>query len=526
MLSVVSFNVLADTYSRLIKKKSEKQHSSAELSLEDNNVTETENIFGWNSRKIKLETVLETLALKPVDIFCLQECDHFSDFYLPIFKRLNYDCVFKKRPSGKADGVLIAWKASRFTLRESVDVNFNDIGKSTDLATQKHNVATICLLDFVNEVDMAPLLVSNCHLHWQPEFSELKLMQAEHLLKEVYKIWTKVSQNGEDARILMCGDFNSKPESNVYRLMTSGQAVEKSLEGFICDPSLGKVAKFLRAIGIDCIFDDKVQGIDILKVCRQNPGRIFLTRSKSIIRRRDCPQSSILVKSQSGEDAFIQVVRETNLQLDSKKFYTICVKCNGKIVPIQRETIPLSRISFESKESYVQAKSRKKTEEPNKVPKRLYDDPTEPLAMCDGCEQIYWWDTECIGGQRKSNSSARIEDLVTKLESLAVSADFMEKNKKEMHLRSLKLLQEDRLYVSELVFQCAQSKTTSGQEEFTNITEDFKGTIDYVFYSQKHFQLIDVEYLPSQHELQGFLPNNKWPSDHRCIHCSFNLVST
>ena len=35
----------------------------------------------------------------------------------------------------------------------------------------------------------------------------------------------------KDIPVIVCGDFNSKPTSNVYKLITQGQAIEKPLQG-------------------------------------------------------------------------------------------------------------------------------------------------------------------------------------------------------------------------------------------------------------------------------------------------------
>jgi mRNA deadenylase 3'-5' endonuclease subunit Ccr4 len=57
---------------------------------------------------------------------------------------------------------------------------------------------------------------------------------------------------------------------------------------------------------------------------------------------------------------------------------------------------------------------------------------------------------------------------------------------------------------------------------FTYYTENFRNTIDYIFYSN-WLELIKIKKLPSKEEVSscGFLPNQKFPSDHLMIFAEF-----
>ncbi len=61
---------------------------------------------------------------------------------------------------------------------------------------------------------------------------------------------------------------------------------------------------------------------------------------------------------------------------------------------------------------------------------------------------------------------------------------------------------------------------------FTNLTDKFVGTIDYIFYSESptHF-LKDILKLPLAEEVKGetALPNSEFPSDHLPLVCSFGF---
>jgi mRNA deadenylase 3'-5' endonuclease subunit Ccr4 len=61
--------------------------------------------------------------------------------------------------------------------------------------------------------------------------------------------------------------------------------------------------------------------------------------------------------------------------------------------------------------------------------------------------------------------------------------------------------------------------------EFTYFTENFRNTIDYIFYS-KNFKLKKILKIPSREEVssEGFLPSSKFPSDHLMIYAEFGIT--
>ncbi len=58
------------------------------------------------------------------------------------------------------------------------------------------------------------ILVVNSHIHWNPAFSDVKLVQTQLLLDELSK--------HAGTPIVICGDFNSMPDSAVYQLLGEG----------------------------------------------------------------------------------------------------------------------------------------------------------------------------------------------------------------------------------------------------------------------------------------------------------------
>jgi len=59
-------------------------------------------------------------------------------------------------------------------------------------------------------------------MYWDPSMSELKLLQARYLIR-------KVESFQSNALILIAGDFNSEPTSDVYELFVTGNCTEQLL---------------------------------------------------------------------------------------------------------------------------------------------------------------------------------------------------------------------------------------------------------------------------------------------------------
>lgn len=190
VLSVCTWNVLADCYSHGLQSVPADSYSER---------------LHWGRRKDRIrDRILEFKT----DIVCLQEVDHYLDFYQLFFHEMGYESIYVQRPD-KSDGCCLAYNASKFILQRSQLINFDDICHSianSQIAEMylKHNVAQIAEFRWKkrcvssaslqceslpsNDISQLPFVVANCHIYWNPAKDEVKLAQSR-FLKENLVFW-------------------------------------------------------------------------------------------------------------------------------------------------------------------------------------------------------------------------------------------------------------------------------------------------------------------------------------------------
>merc|ERR1719291_799483 len=146
--------------------------------------------------------------------------------------------------TGKVDGCALFWRRTKFHLGESYSIEFNELaqrqlsgmglharseeGAAMLAKLSKDNVAQLVVLELaqgaVSRADRHSsnqVCIANTHLYSNKDCPDVKLWQTLHLLKELE---TFVVARGSNLPLMICGDFNSTPDTAVYDLL-SRQAV-------------------------------------------------------------------------------------------------------------------------------------------------------------------------------------------------------------------------------------------------------------------------------------------------------------
>ena len=205
----------------------------------------------WDYRRILLMNEIQRYE---GDIVCLQEVqiDHYENTFKPKMGELGYEGLFKPKTRDDnptaIDGSAIFYRKSKFVLKDQYSIEYNEAARQhveygTFAADKKAilrrllkgNVALIAVLEEVQPSHAShrtprSLCVVNTHLYWDSQFEDVKLWQTLVLCQELEKMMTD-----RYLPLLVCGDFNSLPDSAVYALLTPPRHVSYSHKVFELD---------------------------------------------------------------------------------------------------------------------------------------------------------------------------------------------------------------------------------------------------------------------------------------------------
>ncbi|XP_029456311.1 CCR4-NOT transcription complex subunit 6-like isoform X3 [Rhinatrema bivittatum] len=170
--------------------------------------------LSWEYRK---KGIMEEILNWDADIVSLQEVEteqYFSLFF-PALKERGYDGFFSPKSRAKimsdqekkhVDGCAIFFKTEKFTLVQKHTVEFNQVAMANSEGSEamlnrvmtKDNIGVAVLLEARKELfgggmktlqtDKHLLLVANAHMHWDPEYSDVKLIQTMMFVSELKSI--------------------------------------------------------------------------------------------------------------------------------------------------------------------------------------------------------------------------------------------------------------------------------------------------------------------------------------------------
>jgi len=105
---------------------------------------------------------------------------------------------------------------------------------------------------------------------------------------------------------------------------------------FITDGMLGRLARWLRILGYDTVFqpDRSKEELSLLAACEN---RVFLTRDRNFT-ERTWPFQTVYIFSEDPKEQLKQVVSNFNLDCVSYRFL-LCSVCNVPVEPVEKKRI-------------------------------------------------------------------------------------------------------------------------------------------------------------------------------------------
>lgn len=148
---------------------------------------------------------------------------------------------------------------------------------------------------------------------------------------------------------------------------------------FLADVMLGTLAKWLRILGYDTAYDNRIPDDEIVSRCLREQ-RIALTRDTRLVERRAL-RRSLLIESVELGAQLRQVLSYLGREPDPSRLLTRCPECNSELDAAPPESVRDS------------------------VPPYVFQTQAD-FRRCLGCGRIYW------GGTHREHIRSRLEELL------------------------------------------------------------------------------------------------------------------
>lgn len=173
---------------------------------------------------------------------------------------------------------------------------------------------------------------------------------------------------GDEDRISVYPVFESLDISPLVRLRPKPLRHPK----FVVDTNLGRLARYLRLLGLDCLYRNNFQDDELARLSSEQ-NRVLLTRDRALLQRKIITHGYFVRETTPRLQ-----VREVLLRFDLRRLltpFTRCTRCNGTIETVEKHVI----------ENRLEPKTRK-----------YFDQ----FRMCRDCGQVYWKGSHHVRAQR------------------------------------------------------------------------------------------------------------------------------
>lgn len=131
---------------------------------------------------------------------------------------------------------------------------------------------------------------------------------------------------------------------------------------FIVDAMLGRLARWLRILGYDTVYDSGFSDDDLFFKAHQEK-RILLTRDSDLAQRMN-PKYCLFIAEPLVREQVKQVIAHFHLNTE-KYLFNRCTLCNDPVKPLPKKLIE------------------------DRVPEFIYNSINE-FFCCERCDKIYW----------------------------------------------------------------------------------------------------------------------------------------
>ena len=169
---------------------------------------------------------------------------------------------------------------------------------------------------------------------------------------------------------------SSLRELDVVALATNITVFMERDTKFLADIMLGSLARWLRILGYDTAYDNRIEDDEIIERCRRE-GRIALTRDRRLTQRsrlRGC----LLIEHEELFEQIREVLKAIDHEISPNRLLSRCLECNSLLESVDKEAIRIQ------------------------VPAYVFKTQSH-FKRCPGCQRIYW------GGTHRRNIYQRLK---------------------------------------------------------------------------------------------------------------------
>ena len=132
---------------------------------------------------------------------------------------------------------------------------------------------------------------------------------------------------------------------------------------FVLDTHLGKLAKYLRMLGFDALYNNTSCDLELATLASSGDKRILLTRDVGLLKYKQVSHG-YFIRSKKPREQLAEVLDRFDLRKQFTPF-RLCVNCNGVLNELEKSAVY------------------------DRVPYRIYHD-FDRFVICESCQQIYW----------------------------------------------------------------------------------------------------------------------------------------
>lgn len=106
---------------------------------------------------------------------------------------------------------------------------------------------------------------------------------------------------------------------------------------YIVDASLAGLAKWLRLLGYDTVVFCEKAGRKMMRIAVAEK-RVILTRRQDMFERQFSGKMHLVSAKDTGGQ-LIEIITKLSLSLEKERFFSLCLKCNMKLIPASKEDV-------------------------------------------------------------------------------------------------------------------------------------------------------------------------------------------